>query len=137
MLSFGGHYQEATMMSTAIPDLAAFFEKGWNGHDVDTLMSLMADDCVFESASGPDACGTRYVGRDAVRRAFAAIFEHVPDVRFDEVRHLVDAGRAVSAWTFRGTARDGRRIEVEGCDLFTFENAKIARKSSFLKNRSA
>jgi len=26
----------------------AFFEKGWNRHDVDLLMTFMAEDCVFE-----------------------------------------------------------------------------------------
>jgi len=123
-------------MSTMMPDLARFFDQGWNGHDVDVLMSLMSDDCVFESASGPDACGTRYVGRDSVRGAFARIFETFPDVRFDNVRHLVGDERAVSEWTFRGTGRDGRPVEVNGCDTFTFEGGKIATKSSFLKNRS-
>ena len=121
----------------ARPDLAAFFESGWNGHDLDALMSLMSDDCVFESASGPDACGTRHVGRDSVRRAFAAILERYPDVRFEDLRHLVGEERAVSEWTFRGTGRDGRPIEVNGCDVFTFRSGKIATKSSFLKNRTA
>jgi ketosteroid isomerase-like protein len=52
-------------------DLDAFFEQGWNRHDVDRLMAFMAEECVFESASGPEACGGRHVGREAVRRAFA------------------------------------------------------------------
>ena len=48
------------------------FSAAWNRHDVDALMRFMHDDCVFEAAGGNDACGTRHVGRDAVRRAFAA-----------------------------------------------------------------
>jgi ketosteroid isomerase-like protein len=123
------------MMTTS--DLDAFFEQGWNSHDVDRLMTFMAEECVFESASGPEACGGRHVGRDAVRRAFARIFEAFPDVRFDETRHLVAGDRAVSEWRFRGTATDGRRVDVEGCDLFTFAAGKIVRKSSFLKTRTA
>ncbi|HKC97244.1 MAG TPA: nuclear transport factor 2 family protein, partial [Methylomirabilota bacterium] len=55
-------------------DLDAFFEGGWNGHDLDCLMTFMADDCVFESTTGPDACGTRHVGRERVRAAFARVF---------------------------------------------------------------
>ena len=50
---------EETMMTTK--DLDAFFEAGWNGHDVDRLMTFMSDDCVFESIAGPEACGTRHV----------------------------------------------------------------------------
>jgi len=123
------------MMTTS--DLDAFFEQGWNAHDVDRLMTFMAEECVFDSASGPEACGGRHVGREAVRRAFARIFEAVPDVRFEGARHVVAGDRAVSEWRLRGTAADGRRVDVDGCDLFTFAGGKIARKSSFLKTRTA
>jgi ketosteroid isomerase-like protein len=122
------------MMTTS--ELDAFFEQGWNRHDVDRLMSFMAEECVFESASGPEACGGRHVGRAAVRSAFARIFAAFPDVRFDGTRHVVAGDRAVSEWRFTGTAADGRRVEVDGCDLFTFAGDKIARKSSFLKART-
>lgn len=43
----------------------------------------------------------------------------------------------VSEWTFTGTQKDGRRVEVTGCDLFTFRDGKIAIKNSYRKNRSA
>ena len=121
-----------------IKDLEAFFDKGWNGHDVDVLMTFMADDCVFEGAAGPEACGTRYEGRARVRERFAGmIFADVPDVRFDAVRHFVAGDRGVSEWTFRGTTTGGKRVEVNGCDLFTFRHGKITVKSSYLKIRSA
>jgi ketosteroid isomerase-like protein len=123
------------MMTTS--ELDAFFEQGWNRHDVDRLMSFMAEECVFDSASGPEAYGGRHVGREAVRRAFARIFEAFPDVRFEGTRHVVAGDRAVSEWRFAGTTPDGRRVEVDGCDLFTFASGKIARKSSFLKTRTA
>ena len=31
--------------------------------------------------------------------------------------------------------RDGKRVEVTGCDLFTFRDGKIAIKNSYRKNR--
>jgi ketosteroid isomerase-like protein len=43
----------------------------------------------------------------------------------------------VSEWTFTGTHKDGRHVEVTGCDLFTFRDGKIAIKNSYRKNRSA
>ena len=55
-------------------DLDAFFEAGWNGHDVDLLMTFMSDDCVFESIAGPEACGTRHAGPERVREAFSRVF---------------------------------------------------------------
>jgi len=116
-------------------DLDAFFEAGWNGHDVDLLMTFMADDCVFESTAGPEVCGTRHVGRKRVREAFARVFATFPDARFGAARHFLSGDRGLSEWVFTGTTGDGRKVEVNGCDVFTFRHGKIAVKSSFFKNR--
>jgi ketosteroid isomerase-like protein len=83
-------------------DLDVFFTAGWNGHDVDRLMTFMAEDCVFESASGPQVCGTRHVGRARVREAFARIFTTFPDVRFVDTRHVVAGDRGLSGGSSRG-----------------------------------
>jgi steroid delta-isomerase-like uncharacterized protein len=125
----------ALMMTTT--DLHAFFERGWNRHDVDLLMTFMAEDCVFDSTAGPEACGTRHAGREPVRRAFARVFEVFPDARFAEARHLVAGDRGLSEWRFTGTTVEGKVVEVDGCDLFTFAGDKIARKSSYFKTRTA
>lgn len=119
-----------------IKDLDAFFTAGWNRHDVDTLMTFMSDDCVFETASGPETCGSRHAGPARVRAAFARVFETFPDARFTRARHFVAGDRGVSEWLFTGTTADGRRVEVDGCDVFTFREGKIAVKSSFFKNRT-
>ena len=130
----------AVMMTTPMMttnDLHTFFERGWNRHDVDLLMTFMAEDCVFESTAGSEACGTRHAGREHVRAAFARVFEVFPDARFAEARHFVAGDRGVSEWRFTGTTADGKTVEVDGCDLFTFAGDKIARKSSYFKTRTA
>ena len=119
-----------------IDELEAFFRDGWNRHDLDALMTFMSDDCVFETASGPDVWGTRHAGRERVREAFARVFAAFPDARFDAARHFVAGHRGVSEWIFRGTTADGKKIEVNGCDVFTFHGDKIAVKSSYFKNRT-
>ena len=111
------------------------FADAWNRHDVDALMSFMTDDCVFEASAGPEVCGTRFEGRDAVRAAFAEVWATFPDAHWGNARHLVCGDRGVSEWTFTGTGRDGTRIEVHGCDLFRFREGKIALKNSYRKNR--
>jgi steroid delta-isomerase-like uncharacterized protein len=120
-----------------ITDLEAFFDHGWNRHDVDALMTFMADDCVFETTAGPEVCGARYVGRERVREAFARVFASFPDVRFDDARHFVAGDRGVSEWIFRGTSTDGKKVEVNGCDVFTVRDDKIVLKTSYLKTRTA
>ena len=111
------------------------FGEAWNRHDVDALMSFMTDDCVFESSAGPDVCGTRYAGRDAVRAGYQDVFVTFPDAHWGNARYFIHGDRGVSEWVFTGTRRDGARVEVNGCDLFTFRGGKIAVKNSYRKNR--
>jgi ketosteroid isomerase-like protein len=40
-------------VSLSIADLQAFAD-AWNGHDIEGLMRFMSDDCLFETAAGPD-----------------------------------------------------------------------------------
>jgi ketosteroid isomerase-like protein len=112
------------------------FAAAWNRHDVDGLMACMTDDCVFEAAAGDQVAGTRHVGREAVRRAYAAVFDTYADARWNQPRHFVAGDRAVSEWTFTGTTRDGAKVEVNGCDLFTLRNGRIVVKNSYRKQRS-
>ncbi len=111
------------------------FADAWNRHDVDALMTFMAEDCVFDSSSGPEICGTRYAGREAVRAGFSQVFVTFPDAQWNNPRHFVAGNRGVSEWTFTGTRTDGSRVEVRGCDLFEFRDGRIARKDSYRKNR--
>ena len=111
------------------------FAGAWNRHDIDALMSFMTDDCVFQSSAGPDVCGTRYAGRDAVRAAYLDVWSVFPDAQWGNARHFIQGDRGVSEWTFTGTRTDGVRVEVHGCDVFSFRGGKIAVKDSYRKNR--
>ena len=69
-------------MQKVIPEVTTevlqAFADAWNRHDVDALMSFMTEDCVFESSAGADVCGTRYVGKEAVRAGFAEVWAIFP-----------------------------------------------------------
>jgi ketosteroid isomerase-like protein len=109
---------------------------GFNAHDVDAILAHFADDCVFESPRGPERWGRRFIGKDEVRRGLAARFEGMPDVSYTDDDHFACGSRGVSEWTISGSTLDGERIEVRGCDLWTFgEEGKIVRKDSFWKIR--
>lgn len=113
------------------------FAEAWNRHDLDALMSMMTDDCVFEASAGPEVNGQRSEGREAVRAAYAAVFAAFPDAQWRNPRHFIAGNRAVSEWTFTGTQRDGTQVTVNGCDLFTVRDGQIAVKNSYRKNRPA
>ena len=97
---------------------------------------MMTDDCVFEASAGPEVNGERSEGREAVRTAYAAVFETFR-THWANARHFVAGTRGVSEWTFSGTRLDGTRVEVTGCDLFTLRDGRIAVKNSYRKNRPA
>ena len=109
---------------------------GFNRHDLDAIMSHFADECVFEAPRGPDPWGRRFAGKDEVRRGLAARFEGIPDVHYGDDGHFACGTRGASEWTLTGTTVEGERIEVRGCDLWTFgPGGKIVRKDSFWKIR--
>jgi uncharacterized protein (TIGR02246 family) len=118
-------------------ELLTRFADAWNRHDLDALMAMMTDDCVFQASAGSALDGQRSEGRQAVRTAYAAVFESFPDAHWADARHFVAGDRGVSEWTFTGTQPDGKRVEVTGCDLLTFGGGKIAIKNSYRKNRLA
>lgn len=126
----------ATLTETRLTaaDLAATFD-AFNRHDIDAVMTHFADDCVFYTVAGTEAHGTRIEGRAAIARAFEAVWQAMPDARWDHHSHFVSGDRAVSEWTFSGTDADGMRIEAEGADLFTIRDGRLVVKQALRKNR--
>jgi len=111
------------------------FAEAWNRHDIETLMSFMTDDCIFQLSSGPDVDGTRYTGYANVRTGYDTVLKMFPDGQWANPRHFVAGDRGVTQWTFNATMPDGSTVVVDGCDIFTFRDGKIAVKNSFRKNR--
>ena len=121
-----------------MPDINLALEQlcdAFNQHDLDKIMSHFADDCVLEMPRGNQPWGSRSEGRENVRKALATRFEGLPDVHYGNPQHFVDAGAntGISKWTLTGTRRDGQRIEVCGCDFYTFRDGKVTRKDSYWK----
>lgn len=122
----GMEHDDAMQM---LREIAAAFDR----HDLDGIMAHFAEDAVFEGPRGPHPWGQRFVGHDAVRAAFAERFAGIPDIRYQQDEHFVDGDRGASEWTLSGTATDGRRIEVRGCDLWTLRDGRIVKKDSYWK----
>ena len=109
--------------------------EAFNAHDLDRIMSFFSDDCVLEMPKGSMPWGARYEGRRAVREALATRFEGLPDVHYGDAEHFVDSAAAtgISKWTLTGTTREGVRMEVRGCDFYTFRDGMVVRKDSYWK----
>ena len=113
------------------------FASAFNEHDAGKIVSYMTEDCIFEASAGPDVDGEKFIGKAAVKKAFEDIFKNYPDAKWNDPHHFIAGDKAVSEWTFTGTKIDGSRVQVTGCDLFTFRDGKIFIKNSYRKNRPA
>lgn len=119
----------------AIPMLKAI-AAGFDSHDLEGILTHFAEDAIFESPRGPNPWGQRFVGKEEIRRAFAGRFSGIPDVRYQQDDHFADGDRGASEWTLSGTTTEGQRIEVRGCDLWTFRDGQVVKKDSFWKIRT-
>jgi taurine dehydrogenase small subunit len=106
---------------------------GFNRHDLDAIMALFDDDCVFESPRGPEPWGRRFSGREDVREGLGARFRGIPDVRYEGRGDFIAGERGVSEWTLSGTTLEGESLEVHGCDIWTFRGDFVAKKDSYWK----
>ena len=116
-------------------DFLQSFADAFNAHDINAIMSHMTQDCIFEASAGPNFNGEKFKGQQEVKKAFEDVFATFPDAKWNNPRHFIFGDRGFTEWIFTGTKTDGTTIEVSGCDLFTFQNGKIAVKNSYRKNR--
>ena len=105
----------------------------FNRHDLDDIMSYFAEECVLEMPRGPEPWGTRLVGLEQVRQGLASRFEGLPDVHYGDGRHWLSGDFGVSEWLLTGTTPAGDRVNVRGCDHWTFRNGKVIKKDSYWK----
>lgn len=120
------------LQSVSVETLKAIAD-AFNAHELDTIMEFFADDCSLDMPRGREPWGQRFGGKAAVREALATRFKGLPDVHYGDARHWVSGDLGVSEWLLTGTAPDGRRVRVRGCDLWEFRGGKVTRKDSYWK----
>src|SRR3954454_11271686 len=124
-------------------DLAQFCARylaAWNGHDATAMADLVTDDIVWEDPALPGPAR----GVPAVQEFMRAAWVTFPDLRFDETDDphcSFDGERVAWRWRMRGTmtgpirppgfAPTGRAMEVEGVDLWTMRDGRIARSRAY------
>jgi steroid delta-isomerase-like uncharacterized protein len=109
---------------------------GWNGHDVEALVGLCTEDVLWEDPAlpGPER------GRDAVREYLRGTWSMFPDLSFtlpEPPMLALEGPGAAQVWVMTGTmlgsdpwagfAPTGKRIEVEGIDVYEFHGGLVSR----------
>jgi ketosteroid isomerase-like protein len=103
------------------------FNEAFNRHDVDGVMALMTDDCIFENTEPPPD-GERHKGQAAVRKFWNEFFASSPRAKFETEELVVSGDRAVTRWRF-----DWGNGHIRGIDLFKVRDGKVAEKLSYVK----
>ncbi len=106
-----------------------------NRQDVDGVMALMSDDCVFDS-SYPEPDGTRYVGQAAIRAVWEQFFRASPHSVF-EPEEISGAGeRCIFRWVHRWLDAESKPQHCRGVDILRVRNGKVSEKLVYYKRGS-
>ena len=108
------------------------FNEAFNRHDVDAIMALMTDDCVFEDTQ-PRPDGTRYEGQAAVRGYWERFFASSPTAHFETEDMFAGGDRCTVRWRYTWKDKDGSEGHVRGVDVFRVRDGKVAEKLSYVK----
>ena len=79
----------ATGRGAKADEVVRMFQDAWNGHDVEAVMALMTEDCVFES-TWPPPDGERVEGHARVRAFWDGFLQDNPHVRGVDVYRVRD-----------------------------------------------
>lgn len=118
-------------MSESSLEVVTRFNDAFGRHDVDAVMALMTEDCVFENTR-PAPDGTRIEGQSAVRAFWEQFFRNSPQARFETEDVFASGDRCVVRWIYRWVKPSGAG-HVRGVDVFRVRDGKIAEKLSYVK----
>lgn len=108
------------------------FNEAFNRHDVEEMMALMSDDCVFENTEPPPD-GAVYEGKEAIAQFWQDFFRQSPQAHI-EVEQIFGLGiRCVMRWRYNWVDAEGKIGHVRGVDIFQVRDGSICEKLSYVK----
>ena len=112
--------------------LVLAFNDAFNQHDVDGMMKLMSEDCVFENtAPAPD--GTVYKGKDVVTQFWHDFFRESPSAHI-EIEEIFGLGNhCIMRWRYNWVDVSGAKGHARGVDIFKIREGFISEKLSYVK----
>jgi ketosteroid isomerase-like protein len=117
-------------ISTAV-EVVQRFNDAFNRHDVDAVMALMSDDCVFENTR-PAPDGERFEGHNRIRAFWEQYFARSPQAHFDTEEIFAAGDRCVVRWAY-SWVKEGKRGHIRGVDIFRVRDGQVAEKLSYVK----
>ena len=120
-----GREMDETSVTTAA--IVRKFNDAFNSHNIDAVMAMMTDDCVFENTS-PAPDGSRHEGAANVRAALGDFLASSSNARFEEEELFACQDRCFVQWRY--SWGDGH---VRGVDLMRVRDGKVSEKFAYVK----
>ena len=118
------------MNETTTFEIVERFNDAFNRHDMDAIMALISDDCVFDTTN-PAPDGERFEGKDSVRQAWEHLFSGSPDATFLTEEIFACGDHCVVRWRY--TWDSATAGHVRGVDVFRVQDGLVAEKLSYVK----
>jgi steroid delta-isomerase-like uncharacterized protein len=107
----------------------------WSVHDIDKLLSLFTDDCVYEDVT----LGAVNHGKAELKGFADRLFAAFPDFKIELASGFIAGNWAGAEWTMSGTQKGdlpqipatGKRISVRGSTICELREGKIKRNSDY------
>jgi len=122
---------QADSVSLNTIDVVNRFNEAFNKHDINAIMDLMTEDCVFENTR-PVPDGERFVGQEKVRVFWELFFSRSPHAKFETEEIFATGDRCVVRWIYTWI-KEGKEGHVRGVDIFRVKDGKVAEKLSYVK----
>ena len=108
------------------------FNEAFNRHDVEGMMQLMSDDCLFEDTT-PAPNGTVYRGKETVTKFWQNFFRESPKAHI-EIEEIFGLGNhCIMRWRYEWVEELGAQGHIRGVDIFKIRDGFISEKLSYVK----
>ena len=123
------------MATSSLDRMFENWAAAWSLHDVEKLLSLCADDCVYEDVT----MGAISRGKAEVRAFADAVFAAFPDFKIELTSGFTAGNWAGAEWTMSGThggdlpglPATGKAFSIRGSTISELQAGKIRRNSDY------
>jgi ketosteroid isomerase-like protein len=124
--------EPASSVSDSVIEPVIRFNEALNAQDVDTMMQLMTENCIFENTDPPPD-GSRYVGQQAVRAFWVEFFRSSQHARIEIEEIFASGEHCVMRWIYSWVDSQGKPGHIRGVDVYKMAAGKISEKLSYVK----
>jgi len=108
------------------------FNKAFNQHDVEAMIQLMSDDCIFENYT-PAPDGAVYSGKEVITHFWQDFFSESTQAH-TKIEDIFGFGdRCIMRWRYNWVDQTGDPRHIRGIDIFRVRDGFIRELLSYTK----